>query len=154
MNRWKRVVFAAVLVMSASQTTTVGQAAPVRTPVRTRAAAQAPATRPAPQATVGRAGMVATIEPEGAGPTPEPDLLKRLTPAQRVGLIRNTAGLTAVRLPNGAMMLDLAGRYREFAVVRLDPAGRSWMGCVHGERELMRSLDPCAPASTPRFEER
>jgi hypothetical protein len=101
--------------------------------------------------TTGRVGMVAD---DGAGLSTSAELQLGLTPAQRVGVVRNTRGLTAVRLPNGAMMLDLAGRYREFAVVRVDAAGRSQLGCVHGEQALLRALDPCAPPPPPLFEDR
>jgi len=100
------------------------------------------------------AGMVVAIDPEsGTLGAPNSSQMLELGAQVQNGLLRTTAGLTAVRLADGSMMLDLRGRYREFAVARVDPAAGVRLGCVHHQRALRLALDPCAPPP-PGYEER
>jgi len=99
--------------------------------------------------------MVVSIEP-GTGrlvmPSPEDMLL--LSAAERTGLLRTSAGLTEVRLPNGAVMVDLQGRFMEFTVVRRDLQGRLHFLGVNEAPAVLHLLDPHTPAPTPAYEER
>ena len=101
------------------------------------------------------AGMVVSIEP-GTGRLimPSADEMRRLSAAERTGLLRTSAGLTEIRLPNGAVMVDLQGRFMEYSLVRLDPAGCPHFFCVNDEITLRALLARCASASTPVYEEK
>ena len=113
-----------------------------------------------PKATVAPAGtrrlganMVVSDHGSATLGAPSASQMLELGAQVQNGLLRTTAGLTAVRLADGSMMLDLRGRYREFAVARVDPAAGVRLGCVHHQRALRRALDPCAPPP-PGYEER
>lgn len=128
--------------------------------VKHRAAA-ARATKPvAPPAAlsatpVGAAGMIVAIDPEsGALVPPTAEQVLTLTAAERTGLMRTSEGLTQVRLPNGAVMVDLQGRFMEYSVVQLDPAGCPHFFAVNDETVLLALLTRYASASTPACEEK
>jgi hypothetical protein len=113
------------------------------------------ATAPAAPALTAAAGMVVAIDPEtGALTLPTPEQMLALTPQERTGLLRTTAGLQAVRLPDGTVMLDLQGRFMEFAVVQLDAQGRPYFRCLDDPAALRRALLECAPAPAPAAEEK
>ena len=101
------------------------------------------------------AGMVVSIEP-GTGRLimPSADEMRRLSAAERTGLLRTSAGLTEIRLPNGAVMVDLQGRFMEFTVVRRDLQGRLHFLGVNEAPAVLHLLDPHTPAPTPAYEER
>ena len=115
----------------------------------------APADLPATAPPAVTTGMVVSIEP-GTGrlvmPSPEEMLL--LSTAERTGLLRTSAGLTEIHGPDGAIGMDLQGRFMEFTVVRLDLQGRLHFLDVNEAPALLRLLDPRAPAPTPVYEER
>jgi hypothetical protein len=120
-------------------------------PPRAATAAVVPTATPPPVTP----GMVVSIEPEtGRLVMPSAAELQRLSAAERTGLLRTSAGLTEVRLPNGAVMVDLQGRFMEFTVVRRDLQGRLHFLGVDEAPALLRQLDPRAPAPTPACEER
>jgi hypothetical protein len=101
------------------------------------------------------AGMVVGIDPEtGVLGMPSPEQMLQLTPQERTGLLRSGEGLTEVRLPNGAMMVDLQGQFMEYSLIRLDPMGRPSFSCVNDEALLRRLLASRAPASSPAPEEK
>jgi hypothetical protein len=85
---------------------------------------------------------------------PSAEELLLLSAAERTGLLRTSAGLTEVRGPDGAIGLDLQGRFMEFTVVRLDPGGRLRFMGVNEAPALLRLLDPRTPSPTPSCEER
>ncbi len=91
-----------------------------------------------------RGQAVATSRPEAT----------TLKPVERTGLLRTSAGLSRVQLANGATMVDLQGRYREFVVVGVDAHGQTRVGCVHDPRALLRVLAGEAQAIPMRFEDR
>ena len=101
------------------------------------------------------AGMVVSIEPEtGRLVMPSAEEMRQLSAAERTGLLRTSEGLTEVRLPNGAAMVDLQGRFMEYSFVQLDPAGCPHFFCVNDEITLRALLARCASASTPVYEEK
>lgn len=100
-------------------------------------------------------GMVVSIEPEtGRLVMPSAEEMLRLSAAERTGLLRTSAGLTEVRLPNGAVMVDLQGRFMEFTVVRRDLQGRLHFLGVNEAPALLRVLGSRTPAPAPVCEER
>jgi len=104
---------------------------------------------------LGAAGMVAAVDPEtGALVPPTAEQVRSLAAAERTGLMRTSAGLTEVRLPNGAVMMDLQGRFMEYSLVQLDRAGCPHFLCVNDEIMLRALLARYAPAPTPACEER
>ncbi len=115
--------------------------------------APAPATPPAPA--LWAPGMIVAVDPEtGALVLPSPAEVQRLRGAERTGLLRSSAGLVEQRFPDGTVMVDLQGRFREFTVVQADPSGRPRFECVHDAAALERLLGPCVPAPTPVFVEK
>jgi hypothetical protein len=110
-----------------------------------------PATTPPPATP----GMVVAIEPEtGRLVMPSAEEMLRLSAAERTGLLRTSAGLTEIRLPNGAVMVDLQGRFMEFTVVRRDLQGGLHRVGVNEAPAMLRLLDPRTLAPTPAGEER
>jgi hypothetical protein len=108
-----------------------------------------------PTTTAGAAGMIVAIDPEsGALVPPTAEQVRTLTAAERTGLMRTSAGLTEVRLPNGAVMVDLQGRFMEYSLAQLDPAGCPHFFGVNDETVLLALLSRYAPASTPACEEK
>jgi hypothetical protein len=77
-----------------------------------------------------------------------------LVPAERTGLLRTSAGLVERRLADGTVMVDLQGRFREFAVAGADPSGHPRFRCVHDETALRRLLGPWAPVPAQTFVEK
>ncbi len=117
------------------------------------APSRATAARPVlPSAAAGAA--VALDSASGAHALATHGRVLRLLPAEQTGLIRNATGLPQRQLTGGGVMLDLQGRFREFAVVRIDSSGHPDIYCVHAERILRRLLDPAAPAPARAIEER
>jgi hypothetical protein len=100
-------------------------------------------------------GMVVSVEP-GSGRLimPSADEMLLLSAAERTGLLRTSAGLTEVQLSNGAVMVDLQGRFMEFTVVRRDLQGRLHFLGVNDAPAVLRLLDPRTPAPPPACEER
>jgi hypothetical protein len=115
----------------------------------------APADLPATAPPAVTTGMVVSIEP-GTGrlvmPSPEEMLL--LSAAERTGLLRTSAGLTEIHGPDGAIGVDLQGRFMEYSLVRLDPTGGPHFFCVNDGIMLRALLARCAPASIPVYEEK
>jgi hypothetical protein len=113
--------------------------------------AVAPTTTPRPPTP----GMVVSIEPEtGRLVMPTAEEMSLLSLAERTGLLRTSAGLDEVRLPDGTVMVDLQGRFMEFTVVRLDREGRLHFEGVNEAPALLRLLDPRTPVPSPNCEER
>ena len=100
-------------------------------------------------------GMVIAVDPEtGALGLPSPEQMLELTAQERTGLLRTSAGLTEVRLPDGAVMVDLQGRFMEYTVLRIDPLGHLRFSDVDEERALIEALTRPVPAPAPIWEDR
>jgi hypothetical protein len=69
-------------------------------------------------------------------------------------LLRTSAGLFEVRLPDGTVMVDLQGRFLEYSVARLDPAGLPRLACVNDRLALLLWLARGEPAPAAALEER
>ena len=148
------LVLLTILLWSSAAAGSAARPAAGRPPAAVHAVAASPAAPPAIAAPFG-AGMRVAIDPQtGRIVPPTVEQMLRLNALTRTGLMRTTRGLTAVRLADGTMMLDLQGRYREFATARIDSRGVAQFRCVHGERALRTALDPCTPPPPPRYEER
>jgi len=121
---------------------------PAVSPVRT----VAPAVVAAP---VGAAGMIVARDPEtGALVLPTAEQVQKLTAAEQTGLMRTSEGLSEVSLPNGAVKLDLQGRFMEYGFVQLDATGCPHFFSVNDEIGLRALLARRAPAPTPALEEK
>ena len=106
-------------------------------------------------APAGAAGMVIAIDPEtGALVAPSAEQMLRLTSAERTGLLRTSEGLTEIPGPDGAIGVDLQGRFMEYSLVQLDRTGCPHFLCVNDEIVLRALLARYAPASTPASEEK
>jgi hypothetical protein len=122
---------------------------------RHAAAPVTPAAAPVAAAPAAAHGMVVGIDPEtGRLGMPTQDQMLQLSPIEKTGLLRTTAGLQTVRLADGTVMLNLQGRFMDYSVVRLDANGRPRVGCVDDVRALGRWLGAGEPVSAPVLEER
>jgi hypothetical protein len=92
-------------------------------------------TRTTPPATAPVAPrMSVAIEPETGALVPDrASSATPLTQAERIGLMRASAGLREVRLPDGGVMVDLQGRFQEFSVAGVGPDGCLRFGCLNGD---------------------
>jgi hypothetical protein len=114
-----------------------------------------PPAAPAPAPPAGAAGMIVAVDPEsGALVPPTAEQVQKLSAAERTGLMRTSAGLVEVSLPNGAVKADLQGRFMEYSVVQLDREGRPHFICVDDETVLRALLARYAPAAGPIREEK
>jgi hypothetical protein len=108
-----------------------------------------------PSTPVSASGMVVAVDPEtGALVPPTAAQVRALMAMERTGLMRTSEGLTEVRLPNGAVVVDLQGRFMEFTVVRRDLQGRLHFLGVNEAPAALRLLDPRTPDPAPTYEER
>lgn len=124
--------------------------------VPTRAGSSCADTSGAPMpafALPGWFGMVVAIEPEtGRLVLPDAEAMLALTQQERTGLLWTSVGLTEVRFPDGTVMIDLQGRFMEFAVAQIGPDGHLQFRCLDGSTALPAPPTPLAPA--PALEER
>jgi hypothetical protein len=115
----------------------------------------APPTAVAPTPPLASGGMTIAVDPEtGLLAPPSAVQALRLTAAERTGLMRTSEGLAEVRLPGGAVMLDLQGRFMEYSIARLDGTGGMHFVCANDADLLRALLTRLAPAPTPASEDR
>jgi len=121
-------------------------AAPVAEAVATPAAQARPQSiAPAADAFApGTAGMRVQLDPETGGLAPAKST-SSMESAEALGLSHSSEGLRQVVLPDGSVMVDLEGRFQEYAIMEIGPDGRKRMRCVQQPQQLQ-------PA-TPRVEE-
>jgi hypothetical protein len=152
-------VTAPVSPASAGITPTAESPKPAAAP--TQAIAKATPAKPAtPSATdpslpARSAGMVVGIDPETKTlvfPSAADRAALQRQPLSSPALDRSDAGLTVIHRPDGSKMVDLQGRFQEYAVVRITPDGKKVESCVQGP-QVEAALQPPA-ASTPASAER
>lgn len=93
------------------------------------------------------------------GVDPETGLLGMPTRAQAASLLglpglslnHSTDGLVVQHLPDGSLMLDLQGRFREYYIVHVDPQGHLLRQCLGDPLTIRRELVTPPP---PALEER
>jgi hypothetical protein len=120
-------------------------------PTRVAKRAQAEDSKPVP---AGVGGRVIAIDPEtGAPGAPSPEQVQALRAAAgtRASVSRSPEGLRETRLSNGTVILDLDGRFQDFALARVDRHGNAHLGCVHDEGGLVKTLRDTIPV--PALEE-
>ncbi|MBI5835790.1 MAG: hypothetical protein HZB25_00970 [Candidatus Eisenbacteria bacterium] len=92
-------------------------------------------------------GLVVAVDPlSGRQSLPTLEQLAELSAAEKHMLSRSDAGLVQHRLANGAVVLDLDGRFQEFTFVRLGPGGGRHFSCMDDAPVLRRALKPADPA--------
>lgn len=92
----------------------------------------------------GSAGMVTGLDPETGRPG-KPTASQRAAMRMR-DLDRSSEGLRETRRPDGTRVIELEGRFQEYAIVRILPDGRKEQSCVQGPM-LERALGGDAPPS-------
>jgi len=116
----------------------VAKPAPVATAV-----AALPAKKHAPA----EAGMRAFIDPE----TGRIGMMPAIVPDDGSMILNDSdEGLSVQVMPNGSKLVDLQGRFQEYAVVQIGRDGKPLFRCVHDPKLIERE----APAPTPLPEER
>jgi hypothetical protein len=117
------------------------------------APAPVPAKHPAPAriasiAPPATAGMRAYIDPETGRLGPRPQGFE--DGAALPDLNDSGEGFVEVPGPNGSWMIDLQGRFQDYAVMTIGPDGRLVMSCVRNPKLLLQN----GPAAQPQPEER
>jgi hypothetical protein len=91
--------------------------------------------------TVHVAGQTVAIDRQtGKLRPPTPEEAKALAAGLKNMLNRSTEGLTAVRHPNGAVTVDLQGRFQSVAVATKNPDGTVAESCVTSKKEASAFL--------------
>jgi hypothetical protein len=90
---------------------------------------------PAGLATVpGSAGLRIAIDPvTGRLAAPTAEQSRALDAMAGPAVSHSAEGLEVVTLPDGSKMVNLQGRFMEYAIAVRDSTGRIRLGCVHGE---------------------
>lgn len=107
-------------------------------------AASSVATHPTTATFPGSAGMITGLDPETGRPG-------KPTASQRAAMRmpdhdRSSEGLRETRRPDGTRVIQLEGRFQEYAIVRILPDGRKEQSCVQGLM-LEEALRGAAPPS-------
>ncbi|MDX1384018.1 MAG: hypothetical protein R3190_10275 [Thermoanaerobaculia bacterium] len=128
-TRFRRSGTAIVALVVAVAAAVAGVTAASRPDDGARSADSAPTAAEATSS--GRTGVRAWVDPDtGTLSVPPPGALAREQPfALRDGLGRSSAGLYEVQLPNGAIKVDLQGRFRSAVVATVEPAGGYRLDC-------------------------
>ena len=151
-----RVTKATPVVASRTETAPTVAAAPLahrarRThrAVAAQPVAAKPIADPAPAAAQG--GMLISIDPEtGKLGMPTPEQMEAFNANRDPAFDDSDAGLVQVHHPNGAVSIDLQGRFQEYAFVRIAPDGQKIFGCVPTRTQAKQVLS--IPANTPVLE--
>jgi len=99
------------------------------------------------RAPAGAGGMLAAIDPEtGRLTRPTPEQVQRLSREAAPSLSQRFDDLPVFRLPDGALMVHLEGRFQQYVVARVDRAGKVHLDCVESP-DLERAT--AAPAAKP-----
>jgi hypothetical protein len=92
----------------------------------------------------GSAGRITGLDPETGRPG-KPTASQRAA-IRMPDLDRSSEGLRETRRPDGTRVIELEGRFQEYAIVRILPDGRKEQSCVQGpmleEALRARSVEP------------
>ena len=93
-------------------------------------------------------GMRVYLDPETGEPgaQPEASAVVELSPEMENALRHDDEGLVQVSHPNGAVSMDLQGRYTEATVVRVDANGKM-IFCTDDVKGLEKNLTDTAPVT-------
>lgn len=125
---------------------------PAATPSKVEAGLAAEASRTAPAAPTA-SGMIAAIDP-ATGRIGRPSAAQRAAVERArtrsalgsaLALDRSDVGLEVVRLPDGAEMVRLEGRFMEHVIARVDASGRIVTDCAQGPDVADRLAGDGAP---------
>ena len=112
-----------------------------------------PATPGAKAVAPGSAGMVVAIDPEtGQLGMPTPGQMRALAPAEAAALNLSDQGLVEFAGPEGAVGINVNGRFQAYYVVRIGPDGKKIVTCVDDPVALKKALEQPQPAPS-RLEE-
>jgi hypothetical protein len=105
---------------------------------RRRSSARAATTRRTDVSAPARSGMIVAIDPEtGALGAPSPEQARALASAGGEALERSSDGLVEIHRPDGAVGVNLQGRFQEYAWVRIGPSGKPIFGCIQSDGRSM-----------------
>ena len=123
----------------------VGSAAP-QAPVSASRAKSASASTSLPAAAPASAGMIVAIDPRtGALVRPSPEQIRAATSGPTEALRRTPEGLVEILRSDGAVGLDLQGRFQDYAVAQIGPDGKPVLGCLHADGNLRPTLRDSLP---------
>jgi hypothetical protein len=92
-------------------------------------------------ASAGAAGQKAAVDPQTGRLRPiTPEEARELVAGLTASLSQSDQGLTAVRLPNGALVLDLQGRFESAMLARIGADGKVDAECVTSVDEAKHFL--------------
>lgn len=97
------------------------------------------------------AGMIAAVDPKtGKLVEPTPEQIRALTSPAGSTVSRSAEGLVEVHRPDGSVMIDLQGRFQDYAVARIGPDGKPVISCVPDSAAALRALrDSVVPPPSP-----
>src|SRR5207249_2675349 len=79
-------------------------------------------------------GLTVAIDPEtGVLGPPSPEQARAIASATRVSPSSIQSGLVEIHRPDGAVGIDLQGRFRDYAMVRMGADGKPVFDCLHAE---------------------
>ena len=95
------------------------------------------------------AGMVVGIDPEtgrlGMPSAADRAALQRSGALASPSIDRSDVGLQVIHKPDGSKMIDLQGRFQEYAIVKIGPDGKKTQTCVQGQEVDAALKNDAAP---------
>jgi hypothetical protein len=95
------------------------------------------------------AGQVAAVDAQGKLRAPTREEVKALLDSVDRSLLQSADGLREVQLPNGAVVVDLDGRFESVSVAKVE-GGKVSTRCVETTDQARKFLEPGSPAPAPR----
>ena len=95
------------------------------------------------------AGQVAAVDAQGKLRPPTREEVKALLEAADRSLLQSADGLRERQLPNGAVVVDLDGRFESVSLAKIE-GGKVSTRCVESPEEARRFLEPGSPPPARR----